>query len=186
MKFQIKVRNALQRRVPIYTDIALKRGQAVMADPADTTYLTDRPLGQGPKAKLGSDVAVLGLAIRDCTTVGATLEDALNPWPAGVNQTRGTAEAPDKYPGYTSLEPLPDELELEGELPGNASWPPDYLVTSGTGAIDTTTAVGAKVTYNAGKARITQSGETPQYTVRAQLTPETAGNVRVWLEKVNA
>lgn len=62
------------------------------------------------------------------------------------------------------------EIEAEGT---------DYLLTSGTGTITGGTAVGAKLSFLNGKFRVAQSGEYAQFRVVAQMTPITAGQVRI-------
>ena len=75
-----------------------------------------------------------------------------------------------------------DEVELEDKLlVGTAT---TRLVTSGTGAISTSTSVGAELSFTSGKVYVKQSGDITYYTLSAQLTPETAGQVRILAEKV--
>jgi hypothetical protein len=68
------------------------------------------------------------------------------------------------------------EIECEGS---------DYLVLSGTGAISNATPVPSNLSFKDGKLRLTQAGELTHYLLTANnLTPNTAGNLRLRAEKV--
>ena len=67
------------------------------------------------------------------------------------------------------------EIEAEGSA---------YLVLSGTGALAANTAVGTNLSFNSGYLGITQTGQTPNYVLTAQLTPSVAGTVRIRAEKL--
>ena len=68
-----------------------------------------------------------------------------------------------------------DALDVEGS---------DYIYKSGTGSITTGTAVDTKLSFIAGKFREAQTGEIAQFRLAAQLTPETAGDVRIRVEAI--
>lgn len=63
-----------------------------------------------------------------------------------------------------------EEVEVEGT---------DLILTSGTGAITTGTAVGTKLSFLNGKFRVAQSAEYAQFRLVAQMTPITVGQVRI-------
>lgn len=68
------------------------------------------------------------------------------------------------------------EIECEGS---------DYLVLSGTGAISNATPVPSNLSFKDGKLRLSQAGELVNYLLTANnLTPNTAGNLRLRAEKV--
>lgn len=68
------------------------------------------------------------------------------------------------------------EIEAEGT---------DHLLTSGTGTITTGTAVGTKLSFLNGKLREAQSGEYAQFRLVAQMTPITAGQVRIKASEID-
>lgn len=67
------------------------------------------------------------------------------------------------------------QLEVEGA---------DYIVKSGTGAITTGTAAHTELGMTDGKYRVKQSGDELAGRLRAQLTPEEDGDVRILVEAV--
>ncbi len=68
----------------------------------------------------------------------------------------------------------PREMELEGS---------DLIQLSGTGAIDTNTAVASKLSYLNGRLRVTQGSELANAVLTANnLTPFTEGAVRIRVE----
>ncbi len=110
---------------------------------------------------LTRQVRVGGLTITD-RVFGVTSDT-----PVGV-------EAP-----FTSGQEVSVEKAKEIELEGS-----DYLVTSGTGAIASDTAVGSPLSYYNGKLRQTQTDEVVNYRISANgLTPMKAGALRIRCEK---
>lgn len=61
----------------------------------------------------------------------------------------------------------------------------DYLVLSGTGALDTSTAVGAKLSFSSGKLYVAQGGDTPFYLLTANNLDSTDGSsLRIRAERI--
>ncbi len=62
---------------------------------------------------------------------------------------------------------------------------PDNLLTTGTGAVLTTTPIGADITFRNGKFALGVTGDFCEWKLVAQMTVQdsTAGTVRVYLEK---
>lgn len=61
---------------------------------------------------------------------------------------------------------------------------PDNLVTSGGQAASTATTVGTLMTFLAGKFAVATTGDLATYKVVSQLTPEVAGETRLYLTRV--
>lgn len=70
---------------------------------------------------------------------------------------------------------MADELEVEGD---------DYIMSSGTGAVDTNTAANVKLSFTQGRFYVAQTGDFAQFRVAAQLTPETSGATRIRVERI--
>lgn len=134
-----------------------------------------RGLALGPhasdvtKAIVADGDQFLGFLTRDVTADGAVLADHVYP---------GRLELPFKSGGEVALEKA-DEIEVEGEA-GNAG----LLITSGTGAIATNTAVGTALSFSAGKLYQAQGADQVFYRLSGQITPLNGGTVRIRAEKV--
>lgn len=72
------------------------------------------------------------------------------------------------------------ELEIEGPQTTAA----EYLVGSGTGAVNTSTAEGALLSFTDGKFKAAVTGEFAQYRVIKQMTPLEAGDVRIYVREI--
>lgn len=128
---------------------ATSRGVALGAKSDDAT-----------SAQLAQGTNFIGFVTRDVTTDGPALADHVYP---------GRLELPFKAGQEVAIEQA-DEIEAEGGT---------YLVTSGTGAISGSTAVGSKLSFKDGKLRVKQSADDAYFMLEAQLTPETSGAVRI-------
>lgn len=112
----------------------------------------------------------IGHLTRRVTVGGLTVTDRVfgvtSDVPVGV-------EAP-----FVAGQEVSAEKALEIEVEGS-----DYMVTSGTGAITGSTAVGTSASYCNGKLRATQTGELVNYVLTANnLTPSETGNLRCRFE----
>ena len=134
------------------------RGLALGPDASDVT-----------KAAVADGDQFLGFLTRDVTSTGPVLGDHVYP---------GRLELPFVAGGEVTLEKA-DEVEVEGEA-ANAG----LVVTSGTGAITTDTAVGTGLSFYGGKWREVQTGEIAFYRLSGQITPVNGGSVRFRAEKV--
>lgn len=152
-------RPAAGRNISIKVPFASKRGIFIMRDPDDS--------GDPKKAKLATGHAI-GILTRDVVTGGPSTIERAGVFP-------GRIEQPFAVDGECSLEPLPDAYEAEG---------PDYVLDSGTGAIDANTAIGTKLSVVDGKTRVKQSTDEPMYVLAGKPTPETAGQVRIFCERI--
>lgn len=114
----------------------------------------------------------IGHLTRDAKETPLALADRV----FGVTSTSPVGlEAPFKIGEEVSVEKA-HELECEGA---------DYIWTSGSGAISSATAVPSKLSFLEGRLRVTQSNEIVNYILTANnLTPNTAGNLRIRAEKV--
>ena len=110
----------------------------------------------------------LGFLERDCTVAGPTLADHIYPNRLELPYKVGTEVSVIKAAA----------VEAEGT---------DFLLTSGTGALTTSTAVGTKISFRNGKFSAAQSGEIAYFTVAANnLTPYTASALRMRFEAVGS
>lgn len=108
----------------------------------------------------------LGFLERDCTVAGPTLADHVYP---------GRLELPYKVGQKVTLIKAA-AVEAEGL---------DRIMTSGTGLLSSSTAVGTKISFRAGKFAAAQSGEIAYFTLAANnLTPSEAGALRMRFEAV--
>lgn len=73
-----------------------------------------------------------------------------------------------------SLE-MADLVEVEGD---------DYIMSSGTGAVDENTPVNTKLSFKEGRFYEAQTGDFAQFRLAAQMTPETSGETRIRAEKI--
>lgn len=126
------------------------RGQGIMRDPSNGL--------QG----IPADGAFAGYLVRDVVVGGPTDVQRAQLYP-------GELELPDTLGGSCSLRAA-DEVIMEG---------PSYVETSGTGFLTTGTAINSKLAWKGGKLRVAQAGDQVYGYLANQLTPETAGNVRV-------
>lgn len=83
-------------------------------------------------------------------------------------------ESPFLAGDFGSIEVL-TALEVESDA---------YIMSSGTGAVDVNTSVGTKLSFKEGRFYVAQTGDLAQFEVKAQLTPETAGQTRISIESV--
>lgn len=83
-------------------------------------------------------------------------------------------ESPFLAGDYGSIERL-EALEVEDVA---------YIMTSGTGAISGGTAAGTKLSFKEGRFYVAQTGDLAQYELKKQMTPETAGKVRISVEEI--
>ena len=72
---------------------------------------------------------------------------------------------------------IEEALDLEVESPDN-------VLTSGSAAITTGTAVGTALSFEDGKFCVAQAAEMAEYRLVAQMTPEVAGCVRLFVSKI--
>jgi len=86
----------------------------------------------------------------------------------------GRFELPFKQGDEVSVEKA-DEVQAAGS---------DYLVTSGDNAIDTDTAVGTKITFDAGRFAVAGANDTAWFKLSAQLGNDADGDNLVRFEKV--
>lgn len=68
-----------------------------------------------------------------------------------------------------------DAIEVEGV---------DFILTSGTGLINGSTAADTKLSFYNGKFYVAQTNDIAQFRVVAQMTPYVAGNVRIYVEAI--
>lgn len=115
-------------------------------------------------AALGSGDAI-GVLTRDVVSDLTVTERAV--WP-------GRLELPFIVGQQGSVERL-DAFEAEGT---------DHLVTSGTGALASNTALGTKLSVYGGKVRVAQTGDREMFRLREILTPEEAGALRIAAEAI--
>jgi hypothetical protein len=69
-----------------------------------------------------------------------------------------------------------DALEVEGS---------DFIYGSGTGQITSETTGGTVLSFYNGMFRVAQSSEYGQFLLVKQMTPETVGNTRIYVERIN-
>jgi hypothetical protein len=69
-----------------------------------------------------------------------------------------------------------DALEVEGS---------DFIFGSGTGEVTADTAAGTKLSFVSGKFYVAQAGDYAQYILVKQMTPETEGDTRIYVEKIH-
>ena len=156
----------------------------VMYDPDESSGTYQARLDKKPKAKLATNFPV-GVAVRKVTAGGATFEDTVGAWPMDTNDSAdrdSAAEIPDKTAGWTSLDPIYKEAELE-EVDG-ASSGNKYFLTSGTGAITSGTTLNSELSVKNGLLQVKQSGETPLYTLSAILPAEEASHLRILVTRI--
>lgn len=160
--FDVK-RASPSKPISIQIPFAAKRGQFIMRDPS----VADSTNADRQKAKL-ADVYAIGVLQRDVVAGGPDLEDRAGIFP-------GSLERPDAVDGMTSLEALPDALECEGT---------DYIVTSGTGAIDGSTTLGTLLSVKGGKLYQKQTNDLALYILSARPAAKVSGNLRIYVERV--
>jgi hypothetical protein len=126
-----------RRRISIRVDDVLPRGTAITRSTTDP--------GKGVAA-VGD---VLGFMIDPTVEGGPTAEQRGQLWGKELS-------LPDVAGDAVTLDPPYDAYECEG---------PQYVCLSGTGAIDNTTALGTKCSYNDGVLRVAQPSDTPRYRI---------------------
>jgi len=126
-----------RRRISIRVDDVLPRGTAITRSTTDP--------GKGVAA-VGD---VLGFMIDPTVEGGQTAEQRGQLWGKELS-------LPDVAGDAVTLDPPYDAYECEG---------PQYVCLSGTGAVDNTTALGTKCSYNDGVLRVAQPSDTPRYRI---------------------
>lgn len=109
----------------------------------------------------------IGFSVRDMNLTGLSLAYYL-----GIEGPQGAGTDPemDWAPAKSGEElalAAADEYEAEG---------PDHLLLSGTGQLSSGTAVGTRIEFNNGKARVAQNEYDTEYIVAAQLTAKDSDN----------
>jgi hypothetical protein len=162
-KFEILRRRPVLNASGVYASETL----ATASDGAETAA-RGLALGAHPTSKEAFDEAngksFIGHLTRRVVKGGLTLTDRVfgvtSAVPVGL-------ESPFKDGEEVSVERA-EEIEVEG---------PAYIMTSGTGAIDTNTAVPSSLSFIAGRLRVAQTGDVVFYTLTANnLTPTDDGN----------
>lgn len=106
-----------------------------------------------------------------------------------VRTTKGStdAELVDQLVGLPMLE-TPFEAGKPGSIESNVTEVEcegsDYIFGSGTGQITADTAAGTLLSFTAGKFYVAQQDDFAQWRLVKQMTPETVGNTRIYVEKV--
>lgn len=138
---------------------AAPRGFGLMKDPTDLTKLIPANLISGFQMERDS--------------VGVTTTDEQN---ARLLEAALPADFSKPYAvGATISARRVTRMELEGA---------DVILTSGTGAVTSGTAVNTALDYSAGRLRVRQGSNEIAFYLRAQLTPEDSGNsVRLLVER---
>jgi hypothetical protein len=149
----------IKRRSPhdnisIELDFASVRGKAIMRD---TTTPTKGALAAG---------VFLGFLTRDVVDGGPTAIERAGVYP-------GRLEQDDDF-GQVTLE-LADAVEAEGS---------DYVLTSGTGALSSGTAIGTLLSFVDGKFYVAQGSDEKPFRLGKVLTEEVSGNLRIYAERV--
>lgn len=122
----------------------------------DTTTPTKGALANG---------ACLGFLTRDVQSGGPSVIERAGLWGPRLEQ-------PDGF-GEVTLE-LAEAVECEG----------DFVLTSGTGALASNTAIGTLLSFKNGKFYVAQSSDEKTWRLGKLPTPETDGNVRIYAEKI--
>lgn len=134
------------------------RGFGLMKDPTDLTKLIPAHLIAGFQMERDS-VGVTTDAEQNSRLLEASLPaDFSKPYAVGatISARRVT------------------RMELEGA---------DVILTSGTGAVSSGTAVNTALGYSAGRLRVKQGSDEIAFILRAQLTPEDPANFRLLVER---
>jgi hypothetical protein len=131
----------------------------------------------------GADGA-MGVLAKRMDTDGPTLLNNLLGNTADESIKTGGKVPIERYPAGSQI-----EIESADSKAYNADQPTDptdgyLLVTSGTGAISASTAVGTLLGYQNGRLRVAQTADRVEWKILAQLTPKTEGNIRLLIEKV--
>lgn len=175
--FEIRVRSGVHNVSRVFTlptgVQSLPRGTALMEhDSADETATERSALLANPN---GVFLGFLVRGVRDETTDTGRLQIL-------EEQSFPRGDIPDASGAGVSLE-TGEVVEVEGA---------DYLLGSGAGAITTGTveagATDQGTTYTSfvnGKFAIAQSGQRKEFVIAKVLTPATAGNVRLRLNRVH-
>lgn len=159
--FEIK-RRSNKPPVPMKAPVAAApRGLAIMVDPNDTT-------DDFPKQGIAAAAFALGFLPKDVTADGASLTERIGVFP-------GRIELEAKVGDEIDLDPLPEAYECEGS---------QYILTSGTGAITSGTALGTLISFVDGKARVKQTNDVAQYSLQGKPAAEVNGNLRLYLERL--
>ncbi len=131
-----------------------------------------RDLTDGTLAALAAG-QLLGFVTREVVDGGPSVIDRAQVFP-------GRLELPFALDQECSVE-LADAVECEGS---------DYVLTSGTGALSTSTSLGAELSFFDGKFYEAQSGDEILFKLAdrngsgGSLTEETSGNVRILAERI--
>src|SRR5688572_19235527 len=126
-----------RRRISIRVDDVLPRGTAITRSTSD------------PAKGVAAVGDVLGFLIDPTVEGGPTAAERGQLWGKELS-------LPDVAGDVVTLEPPYDAYECEG---------PQYICLSGTGAIDTSTALGTKCSFNGGVLRVAQESDTARYRI---------------------
>lgn len=159
-KFEV-IRHADAPPISILIDFEASAGMAITRDTGASA--SDRPKG------VLANTAAIGFLKRFIVNGGPPLTERADLWP-------GHAELPDAMGGMTTLDPLYEAYEAEGE---------EFLLLSGTGKLQASTPVGTLISFKNGKAYIAQSGDVPQYKLGGIMTTTVDdGAVRCLFERI--
>jgi len=160
LEFEV-IRRSASPEISLKMPVDAVRGLAIMRDTSDSAV--DRPQGQAANG------ACIGFLKRDVVTGGPTTLERAEVFP-------GRAENPDTTGGQVTLDAPYDAFEAEGTT---------YLITSGTGALTTGTALNTNISFKNGKAYQAQSGDVAQYKLSAIMpTVVNAGALRCLFERI--
>jgi len=144
--------------------------------PAEKGMFMQREGAEHCKPATSSGAPAAGFLTKQITDDGPTFE----------KMTLGYPDLPAKTGQKVTLGVLPDGslIEVEGQ-PSKAHNVAQlgHLVTSGTGAISTSTAAETEVSLQSGRFRVAQSGDYVEGVIKRQVDPVAdASNVRVAIE----
>lgn len=151
-----------------------------VAEPAKVGLALGQHLTDDTLARLCQPNDVfLGFLTRDVTATGARIGSTLEKDELFFNQSGALLETPFRSGAAVSVE-KGDEVEVEGA---------DYLLATGTGAINTSTIGGLTVgqtyiNFEDGTARVAQGSERKEFVLSQKLTAEEAGQVRIVMTAV--
>ena len=159
-------RRSPSQHISVTVNDATLRGKAIARDTTDGAV--------GVLATSSATVGAIGFLFREVTATGPDVVQRTQIW--GSDPMVAELEQPDKAGDQCTVEVL-EKFEAEG---------PEYVLDSGTGAIDANTALGSKIAWYVGKARVLQGSELDQgYRLIQHLTPEDGDNATaIVVEKV--
>jgi hypothetical protein len=156
------------------TGSSLPQGLGMMAAPG--TDADDDP-EVAEVATCTSGAPFLGLLTQKVTTNGLVLEDVV------LGRGRVAAKSGEKVTISRPGAGVTVEIECAPSIAYNTAQPTDpddgyLLVTSGTGDVSSA-AHNAKLSYQAGRLRVAQTGDMVVAYVNRKMTPRTTGNIRL-------